>query len=247
MLTGSVTYAAEFIDNRLQFAPFDFATGNSTIQRASLHAQTGDKLVGEFRFSSVADRDTAQNAAVEVFDRVLDRLCFLYGFPIRPPRLVAVSLVPTNIPPGHLIASGGIGLSVSGSPACIRLNPNPTDLLPTIEAASLRGENAFCLFRSALLSNGHVEKFMHLYNILLMVFNDNQRQVDTFIIAQEPTVPQTQHPIRAAGTMETVYSRLRNEFAHVRQGVDIARTKKEMERRWPKLRDHTKAGIATLP
>src|SRR5207248_10226612 len=104
----------------------------------------------------------------------------------------------------------------------------PATLKPELEQASPPGERHFSLFRSALLSPSPVEAFMHLYNLLLMLYHDSQADVDAFIVGQDPAVPQTQHPMKKAGVMETVYTRLRNEFAHTRPGVNITTTKGDM-------------------
>ena len=79
------------------------------------------------------------------------------------------------------------------------------------------GEQNYALFRSALRSSGAVERFLHLYNIMLMLHNDNQPSNDTFILQEEPTVSQTPSP-KFPSRMETVYTRLRNEFGHKRVG-----------------------------
>ena len=121
---------------------------------------------------------------------------------------------------GNLLVRGGVTKLTVGIPAA-RLK---TDL----EQVSAPGERNFGLFRSARQSTSPVEEFMHLYNILLMLYNDKQADVDAFIVAEDPAIPQTQHPLRAAGVLETVYTRLRNELAHKRAGVNIDHTKAEM-------------------
>ena len=84
---------------------------------------------------------------------------------------------------------------------------------------------------------------MHLYNLLLMMFNDKQADVDAFIVGEEPAVPRTQRPNKSAGVMETVYTRLRNEFAHKRAGVNLEDTKTEMANRVGGLVTLTKRAI----
>lgn len=109
-----------------------------------------------------------------------------------------------------------------------------------LEQPTPPGERNFGLLRSARQSGSPVEEFMHLYNVLLMLFNDRQVDVDSFIVAEDAAVPQTQHPLKAPGTMETVYTRLRNELAHQRAGVVIDQTKAEMA-------NHLGGLIALLP
>src|SRR5690606_26186500 len=96
-----------------------------------------------------------------------------------------------------------------------------------LEQAAPAGERNFGLFRSAMLSTSPVEQYMHLYNLLLMLYSDSQADVDAFIVIEEPAVSQTPHPIKKNAN-ETLYTRLRNEFAHVRAGVNMAMTKQEM-------------------
>jgi hypothetical protein len=122
-----------------------------------------------------------------------------------------------------------------------------------LEQPYLPDENNYGLFRSALQSIGPVEEFMHLYNILLMIYNDNQSDVDSFIIRENPTVPQTQRPEikharkkrsgKKAVMNETVYTQLRNEFAHRRAGVNLDKTKSEMAKWLDELIALTKRAI----
>jgi hypothetical protein len=81
------------------------------------------------------------------------------------------------------------------------------------------------------------------YNILLMLFHDRQADVDAFIIGEAPAVPLTQHPLRGPGVIETVYTRLRNELAHKRAGVNLQETKAAMTNRVGQLVALTKRAI----
>ncbi len=92
-----------------------------------------------------------------------------------------------------------------------------------------------------------MEEFTHLYTILLTFYNDKQKEVDRFIITQQPLVLQTQKPDRPAGTMETRYTRLRNELAHRRVGVDVVNTKAEAINQLAALRGLVKKAIELHP
>jgi hypothetical protein len=84
---------------------------------------------------------------------------------------------------------------------------------------------------------------MHLYNILLMLFSDEQAKVDKFILMVEPSVPQTPDPRPKRKNKETIYTRLRNEFGHARPGVKLDDTKVEMMNRRGGLIALTKRAI----
>jgi hypothetical protein len=103
------------------------------------------------------------------------------------------------------------------------------------------GMQYYGLFRSARQSLSSVEEFMHLCHILLMLYNDSQSEVDQFIESQEPGVQKalSSHTKK----METIYTQLRNEFAHARTVVDLDQTKSKMGDWIPKLVALTKWAI----
>ena len=70
---------------------------------------------------------------------------------------------------------------------------------------------------------------MHLYSLLLRFFEDEQAKVDDFIRSQDSAVPQSPDPRPGHSNRETVYTRLRNEFAHRRSDVNMQDTKADME------------------
>jgi hypothetical protein len=78
------------------------------------------------------------------------------------------------------------------------------------------------MFRFAISQSDPVLRFMFLYYILLTINNDKQREVDKFIIHENPGTPQTKSPKH--GRPETIYTRLRNELGHPRTGVNLQNT-----------------------
>jgi len=80
-----------------------------------------------------------------------------------------------------------------------------------------------------------------------MIRGDDQKLVETFIISEDPAVPQTKDPREWKDQMETVYTRLRNEFAHRRAGVNLETTKSEMAERIGGLRALVKRAIELDP
>ena len=77
-----------------------------------------------------------------------------------------------------------------------------------------------------------ISKFMCLYNIMLSLCNDRQKQVDKFIRDIQPGVELSPSPKKPKDEeeRETVYTRLRNEIAHSRPGTTIQATRKEIEK-----------------
>jgi hypothetical protein len=101
--------------------------------------------------------------------------------------------------------------------------------------ASPPGEANYVLFRSALAATDPASRFLGLYQILALLNSDNQDQIDAFILPfispQERNAKVTKTKPKKDGTFkdETIYTRLRNEYAHVRPGVSLAQTRKEMD------------------
>ena len=121
---------------------------------------------------------------------------------------------------------------------------SPDRIKALLEEKALAGESNFGLFRSARQSESPTEEFLHLYQIILMLCGDEQRDVDAWIKGQDAAVPQT--PTGLRGRRETVYTRLRNEFGHKRDGVNLDDTKKEMASRLGGLRELARLAIRNL-
>jgi hypothetical protein len=176
-------------------------------------------------------------------ESALDRLAYFHQVIIGKARIIASEfesahggVVPT---PAYLV--------VQGQPVRLVASLGQQALKSALEPSTHPGEHNFASLRSARLSVSHVEEFMHLYAILLWLYNDSQNDVDTFIRNVEPGVAQTQHPMKAAGVMETIYTRLRNELAHRRAGTSIDNTKQEMAVKVGDLRGIAKEAIKRNP
>jgi hypothetical protein len=207
-----------------------------------IEAPNGSEIVTTVYLSSVASREEGRALATRVTAAALDRVGFWHGVAIENAQRTSEQLAPLNPPPGVLEAAPG-ELMIAGSEVRLVVGISPVQVKTELEQMSPPGERAYGLLRSARLSMSPVEEFMHLYNILLMMFNDRQSDADTFILSEDPTVPRTQHPHKSAGVMETAYTRLRNEFAHKRGGVNLDNTKAEMANRVGGLGALTKRAI----
>lgn len=89
----------------------------------------------------------------------------------------------------------------------------------------------FSQYRFSIRQDDAVAKFMFLYNLLLSISGDQQKKLDEFIRACNPEVSQTKSPLSKGDKviMETVYTRLRNEVAHIRADVVPESTIKEIK------------------
>lgn len=72
-----------------------------------------------------------------------------------------------------------------------------------------------------------IGRFVALYALLLSEAGDSQSEVDRLILEFDPNTQQTRSPKN--GKLETLYTRLRNELAHVRTTANVFSTHDEIE------------------
>ncbi len=245
MFKGTVDFEASIRGNGVTFERFAFASNASGVEKVEIEGPNGDVIRATVHLASVASDGDGRVLANQVITAALDRIAFKYGVAIENAQKAGEHFSLLNAPPGDL---GIVGIAACGTVGTLRaVHSIPAaELKRGLEQASPPGERNYGLLRSARQSTSSVEEFLHLYNIVRMICGDSEEKVDAFIITHEPAVPQTPRP-RKPGKTETVYTRLRNEYGHVRKGVDLARTKTEMSNRLRGLISLTKQAIELNP
>ena len=205
---------------------------------AEITAPNGNDILTTVHLTAVPDEKTGEELASKVHKAAVDRIAFAHVIAIDLGQITETDFSPVDPAPNTLNAGTG-RLTSTGFPPQLVHGFSADRVKNELEEVAPAGLRHFGLFRSALRSESPVEAFMHLYHILLMFFGDSQRRLDDFIRIEEPGVPETPH----RGVNETVYSRLRNEFGHSRQDVDLEATKSEMKARLASLIKLTKRAI----
>lgn len=77
-----------------------------------------------------------------------------------------------------------------------------------------------------------IGKYISLYSLLTFIAKDNQNKIDKLIESVEPNVAKYIPQHRRS---ETIYTRLRNELAHVRSGTSIIKTHSEIVLHLPRF------------
>jgi hypothetical protein len=241
MFNGIVSFVANIRGNGIMFPLLDFNPNEPGVQKVEIEGPKGDEIRSTVHVTSVATEEAGRALAAKVNTAALNRIAFLNCMAIENARKTGDSFSRMNPRPGvHEIAISET-LFLSDKFSAVVEMP-AAQLKGQLEQPLQAGERNFGLFRSARQSESPVEEFMHLYHLLLMLYNDSQRDVGAYVVCQDPTIPQTQDP-RRSGVMETVYTRLRNEFAHQRVGVNLENTKAEMADRLGGLIALTKRAI----
>jgi hypothetical protein len=247
MLTGTIEFRTPIRGNGLEFQIFSYDPKEPGVVKVEIEGPGGSMIRSIVHLGSVATVGDGRALAARVNTTALDRIAYFYNISIENSKIVSEHLYDPQ--PGLHAVETGDTVSFSAEVKVIREIP-ASHLKAQMELASPPGEQNFGLFRSARLSESPVEEFMHLYHILLMFHNDDQKAVDTFIRNEEPAVPVTPSgnpKLANKGVDETVYSRLRNEFAHKRKGVNLDNTKAEMAARLNGLISLARRAIELYP
>ena len=229
MFNGTVTFRAVITSNGLKFPSCEFNPNQASVEKVVIESQNGFEILSTVHLDGVATERVGRAIANKALTAVLDRIAFRYSLAIADSQIVSSWFAPVNPPPGAEVQPHSGELAIIGEQADLVLGIPAADLKAELERITLSGEPFFSLFRLALQSTSPVEKFMHLYSLLLRFFEDEQVKVDDFIRSQDSAVPQSRDPRPGRSKMETVYTKLRNEFAHRRSDVNMQDTKTEME------------------
>lgn len=100
----------------------------------------------------------------------------------------------------------------------------------------------YMAFRFAIRESDPVSRYLFLYNILLQIHDDSQKNVDNFIRTENPQVQQSPRPDEPS-IIETIFTRLRNEVGHARPNVIPANTRKEISENVAQLQSLVKKAI----
>jgi len=246
MFKGTVNFQARIKGNGLSFPSFEFNPNEAGVDKVEIEAPNGDEIRTTIHLASVASHDSGRAFATKVNTTVLNRIAFHHNVAIENARITGDQFSPLNPQPGVLAVAAG-AYALTGGAARMVVGIPSAQLKSMLEKASLPGEDKYGFFRSARQSMSPVEEFMHLYNILLIIYTDSQADVERFIVSEDPAVSRTQHPLKAPGVMETVYTRLRNELGHKRPGVSLDNTKSEMANQLGGLIALTKRAIDLHP
>jgi hypothetical protein len=238
MLKGTVTFRTRIKSDGVRFLLVEFNPHLPRVDKVEIEAPNGYEIVATIHLTSVASPQEGRELAAKVHMAALDRIAFNHSIGLETPQRTGEQYWP----PTEVNAFADVGTRFG-----LVFGIDAAQVKTEIEQVAPPGEQNYGLFRSARQSLSPVEEFMHLYHILLMIYNDNQKDVDAFIISEDPAVPQSQHPLKKPGLTETVYTRLRNELAHKRAGVNLDNTKSEMASRLGGLIALTKRAIELHP
>ena len=187
-------------------------------------------------FGPVVSIENVVEAGGEIKEKIFNTLTFKLNTKISAVRIVEHGLEPRNGEGGILNAIlPSLQCNASGRSGCMSLSKDSIeDIQRTLSGSPDFGHSpTIGLFRHAVSADDPVVQFLCLY-LIFDVSLKKQLDIDRQIVLLEPTIPLSPSP-HGQGKMETVYTRLRNEFVH-RADVNPQVTRGEIESRLDSFR-----------
>jgi len=234
MIEGTMKYATRV--EGIEFGPIQCHFDHPSVTKVEVSSSNGGEVTFLMVLAGAASQEEAHAISRQAVNRVADVLSINLGRFVPEPRLAEEALSEVTVEPsGTKIVRQLVGSGMTMSVTCFCVNvlggESLRNLADALSQANPPGEFNYVLFRTALNTLDPASKFLALYQILALLIGDtNQDDIDAYILSLGP-VPVTNTRPKKDGTFkdETVYTRLRNEYMHVRPGATLAKTRAEME------------------
>lgn len=198
------------------------------IDDVSIHITSNERMLkASILINNVSDPEKSLELAIKLFSNFIDKICITYSMTIEAIDIHEASRVlatPIEEGKGAMGVLLWQGMRITGE-AHAYMNHKVKKDITQYDFEELPYE--IKLFGVAMRQSDPVLRYMILYNLLLTCNDDKQKKVDCALRKIEPDILMTDKPAPLKGK-ETRYTRLRNEIAHKREGVDINTTVKEI-------------------
>lgn len=222
--TGSVSYSASC--KGLAFPAIQIESPAPSIDRVEIKTEPGDRITLTVQVRDIYDIQDATPITLPIVERFLNRISFKHGCQIGEVHSTGFSL-PQKKKKRHRVLASLLQLSDHLEGTITLGEDSRGELQEIFVAPESERDNFLTLYRVAINKTDSVARFVLLYNLLLSICNDRQAAVDVQIRRIQHDVEETISPIH--GNPETIYTRLRNEVSHVRDGTCPAKTVKEID------------------
>ncbi|MDB9488679.1 hypothetical protein PN492_19355 [Dolichospermum circinale CS-537/01] len=234
MFRGKITFQAEF--NFFLFESIEFAYPDSKVLLATVKSSQFEGVILTVEIINASSKNEIFIKAREVADYTTKVLTWKFEWVFKKFRQVDEKIVEEQLQPDgsirEIFHNPEPVLKIGGGASKQWLDfgsSQESEIKSLLEQDNLNRFIYCDLFCFAIELTDPISKFMILYYIILDLCNDNQDDVDQFIISFEPNVP-TNPPYRTrrSGVSETIYTRLRNQIGHARRGTTMEHTRSEM-------------------
>jgi hypothetical protein len=233
-MKGNVTYISRC--EGLILEPIEISVGSELLPSLSIKTQKDRNIQAIFITDGIYDEEQAKKITWPIINRVIDRLAYILNVRAHPPVYSGASLPLKQDLSGQDLTyrnTTTIGLDAILE---IVIKPNLKERESIKTFLSISGCDSDLLYSEyafALRQANRLSTFMLLYNILLQVAGDSQKDVDNILKTVKPDIKivNTSRVINGKNKTieETIYTKLRNEVAHKRANVSKECTTNEIK------------------
>lgn len=225
MTSGTINYYA--LSNGLEMDEIEVSNSHRNVEKITIKTENSDRISITITLSNIYSSEDAGSIGDELVNVLLDRLAIEFDIPIEEPHCSGMSLYSDESGKKHIVTANFVALYdiLEGD-----IKPGKTrieDLIKKLEEETLPRKQNLSLYRFSANQKDPLARYMFLYNILLLLNGDSQKNVDEFIRANDSGVSQSPRPDKP-NVIETIYTRLRNEIAHCRNSAVPEHTIKEI-------------------
>jgi hypothetical protein len=243
MATGSVEYAATIAGVR--FAPIEVSNAHPVVEKIVLETQDGERLKITFHLTDIFALEDARTIVEGILPSLISRLAFHRNVPVGEPYFTGASLPKDASGSSHRVVADAILLWDSAMPV-LTLGEDTRRELATFLGQPYKHHDLYSLYRSAISQRDPLARFMFLYNILLLLNDDRQARVEAFIREEMTDVEEYEDPRPNKAGKETIFTRLRNEVGHVREGTTPKQTRVLIENNVAALQTLVRTAISRV-
>lgn len=249
MTEGKITYS--FKCDGLELSLIEISLESESIPSVAIETKEEGVVNATCKTDKIYNIAEARNLTDQLIEKISDRLSFFLNVAVKKPVFTGSALPPypneENKKQHKLHCTSVIGFDaivhVVIKP-CAEKREKIIDFLkkPAMSIDLLISEFAF-----SISQREHLSKFMLLYNLILQIAGDSQELVDDTIKKIDPSVPVVTTKRKTFNGLkeveETIYTKLRNEIAHKRNGVTKKDTIKEIKSILPKFIEIVKKAV----
>ena len=239
MKTGTATCVARV--SGILLDPIEVSFGHPCIETYSLQTQGEHRILVNYKLKNVESQEHLEQLVGETIRNILDKIAFELEIAMGEPYLESAAIDLDENGNKHLLLNETIHISCDMDAVIELGSKRRKDLRAFLEAQTASVDIQMSQFRFAISQANPVSRFMFLYNILLALHGDKQANVDAYVLTEEPGTSQSSSPM-GKGT-ETIYTRLRNEVAHVRKGAVPEKTFNEIKANVSTFQSLVKKGV----
>lgn len=198
MATGTVLWAAPI--KGLVLPPIEIKGGQPEVSKIELRTESEIRLTITCTVQDVFHQGDAFLITRDAVELVVNRLAFEFSCQIGEPKCEGFSLPTDSTGNRHRVIRSFISLYdiLEGT-----LRPGEEQLkalTPALERPTSPQDSYLRFYRFSIGQHDPTTRFMFLYNLLLLLSGDKQAAVDGRILAVDPQVPVTPHPLKPGAT-----------------------------------------------